>query len=40
MTVLLGAVSAGLGVAGVLYAFRADPALWIDRRATVVSRRA
>lgn len=39
LTALLGGVSAGLGVAGLLYAFRADPALWIDRRAKVVYRR-
>jgi hypothetical protein len=39
LTSVLGGVSAGLGIAGVLYALRADPALYVDPRNGVVYRR-
>lgn len=39
LSALLGGVSAGLGVAGALYAFRADPSLYVEPRSGVLYRR-
>jgi len=39
LTALLGGISAGLGVAGVLRALTVDPALWFDRRKKLLYRR-
>jgi len=39
LTSLLGGISAGLGVAGALYALRADPALHVDPKSGVLYRR-
>jgi hypothetical protein len=39
LTAFLGGVSAGLGVAGALYAVRADPSLYVEPRSGVVYRR-
>ena len=39
LTALLGGISTGLGVAGALYAFRADPSLYVEPRTGVVYRR-
>ncbi|HVU77389.1 MAG TPA: hypothetical protein VHC67_07395 [Gaiellaceae bacterium] len=39
LTAVLGGISAGLGVAGLLHALRADPTLWFDRRGKGVYRR-
>jgi hypothetical protein len=39
LTALLGGVSAGLGIAGLLYAVRADPSLWFDPKTKTVYRR-
>lgn len=39
LSALLGGISAGLGVAGGLYAFRADPSLYVEPRSGVVYRR-
>jgi hypothetical protein len=39
LTALLGGVSAGLGLAGALYALRADPGLYVEPRSGVVYRR-
>ena len=39
LTALLGGVSAGLGLAGALYALRTDPALYVEPRSGVVYRR-
>jgi hypothetical protein len=39
LSAVLGGVSAGLGVAGALYALRADPTLLVDPRSGVVYRR-
>ncbi|HET7137034.1 MAG TPA: hypothetical protein VFI04_01655 [Gaiellaceae bacterium] len=39
LAALLGGVSAGLGLAGGLYALRADPSLYVDPRSGVVYRR-
>jgi hypothetical protein len=39
LTALLGGISAGLGVAGALYALRADPSLYVEPRSGVVYRR-
>lgn len=38
LTTLLGALTAGLGVAGLLRAFRLDPGLWWDRDGSVYRR--
>jgi hypothetical protein len=38
LTALLGAISAGLGIAGLLRAFRVDPTLWWDRAGGVYRR--
>jgi hypothetical protein len=39
LTALLGGISAGLGLAGTLYALRADPSLYVEPRSGVVYRR-
>ncbi len=39
LTALLGGISAGLGIAGALYAARADPTLYVDPRTGVLYRR-
>lgn len=39
LSALLGGISAGLGVAGALYALRADPSLYVEPRSGVVYRR-
>jgi hypothetical protein len=39
LSAFLGGVSAGLGVAGALYALRADPTLYVEPRSGVVYRR-
>jgi len=39
LTALLGGISAGLGVAGALYAVRADPTLYVEPKSGVVYRR-
>jgi hypothetical protein len=39
LSALLGGISAGLGVAGALYAFRADPRLYVEPRSGVLYRR-
>jgi hypothetical protein len=39
LSAFLGGISAGLGVAGALYAFRADPALYVEPKSGVVYRR-
>jgi hypothetical protein len=39
LTALLGGVSAGLGIAGGLYALRADPSLYVEPRSGVLYRR-
>jgi hypothetical protein len=39
LAALLGGISAGLGLAGGLYALRADPSLYVDPRSGVVYRR-
>ncbi|HEU5361969.1 MAG TPA: hypothetical protein VFU56_01450 [Gaiellaceae bacterium] len=39
LAALLGGVSAGLGLAGALYALRADPSLYVDPKSGVVYRR-
>jgi hypothetical protein len=36
---VLGGISAGLGLAGLLYALRADPGLYVDPQDGVVYRR-
>jgi hypothetical protein len=35
----LGGISAGLGIAGALYAFRADPSLFVEPKSGIVYRR-
>jgi len=39
LSALLGGISAGLGIAGALYALRADPALYVEPKSGVVYRR-
>jgi len=39
LSALLGGISAGLGVAGALYALRADPRLFVEPKSGVVYRR-
>ncbi|HST14490.1 MAG TPA: hypothetical protein VLJ44_06525 [Gaiellaceae bacterium] len=39
MSAFLGGISAGLGIAGALYALRADPALYVEPKSGVVYRR-
>lgn len=39
LAAVLGGISAGLGIAGALYAFRADPRLYVEPRSGVVYRR-
>jgi hypothetical protein len=39
LSAFLGGVSAGLGIAGALYAVRADPSLFVEPRSGVVYRR-
>jgi hypothetical protein len=39
LSAFLGGISAGLGIAGALYALRADPALYVEPRSGVVYRR-
>ena len=39
LSALLGGISAGLGIAGALYALRADPTLYVEPRSGVVYRR-
>ena len=39
LAAFLGGISAGLGVAGALYAFRADPSLFVEPKTGVVYRR-
>jgi hypothetical protein len=39
LSALLGGISAGLGVAGALYALRADPGLFVEPRSGVLYRR-
>lgn len=39
LTALLGGISAGLGLAGALYALRADPELYVDPKSGIVYRR-
>jgi hypothetical protein len=39
LSAFLGGISAGLGIAGALYAVRADPALYVEPRSGVVYRR-
>jgi hypothetical protein len=39
LSALLGGISAGLGLAGGLYALRADPSLYVDPKSGVVYRR-
>jgi hypothetical protein len=39
LAAFLGGISAGLGVAGALYALRADPTLYVEPRSGVVYRR-
>ncbi len=39
LTALLGGISAGLGVTGLLSVARSDPALWFDRKTGIVYRR-
>ena len=39
LSALLGGISAGLGIAGCLYALRADPTLYVEPRSGVVYRR-
>jgi len=39
LTAVLGGISAGLGVVGALYAWRADPALFVEPHSGVVYRR-
>jgi hypothetical protein len=39
LSAFLGGVSAGLGIAGALYALRADPGLYVEPRSGVVYRR-
>ena len=39
LAALLGGISAGLGIAGALYALRADPGLYVEPKSGVVYRR-
>jgi hypothetical protein len=39
LSALLGGISVGLGIAGALYALRADPGLYVEPRSGVVYRR-
>ena len=39
LSAFLGGISAGLGIAGALYALRADPALYVEPKSGVVYRR-
>ena len=39
LSAFLGGISAGLGVAGALYAIRADPTLYVEPKSGVVYRR-
>jgi hypothetical protein len=39
LTALLGGISAGLGIAGTLYALRTDPTLYVDPSSGTVYRR-
>ena len=39
LSALLGGISAGLGIAGALYALRADPSLYVEPRSGVLYRR-
>ena len=39
LSAFLGGISAGLGIAGLLYAFRADPGLLVEPRSGIVYRR-
>ena len=39
LAALLGGISAGLGIAGALYALRADPSLYVEPKSGVVYRR-
>jgi hypothetical protein len=39
LAAFLGGISGGLGVAGALYAFRADPTLYVEPRSGVIYRR-
>jgi hypothetical protein len=39
LSAFLGGISAGLGIAGALYAFRADPRLFVDPKSGIVYRR-
>jgi hypothetical protein len=39
LSALLGGISAGLGIAGALYAVRADPGLYVEPKSGVVYRR-
>jgi hypothetical protein len=39
LSALLGGISAGLGIAGALYAVRADPSLYVEPRSGIVYRR-
>jgi hypothetical protein len=40
LSAFLGGISGGLGIAGALYAFRADPSLYVEPKSGVVYRRA
>jgi len=39
LSAFLGGISAGLGIAGALYALRADPRLYVEPKSGVVYRR-